>query len=213
MTEPADSWVVSHRERMRREGEAYFVPAASRVDIERKLNADERPRFVEEEGLYLGERPRVPAGVKNRLENRILHEHEGGGARAGERKDWFGRDGRLVALPDPVQRKPTRPTLYEDAPAPAVETVFCPPNLPPRGEAGAAAGTEHPGLVRPLTSGADDAGDAAERGAGGLAHCQLEVDVASVVFDHHHLFSLEHHLAVRLTEAFDSYQQVLSFLA
>ncbi len=127
-----------------------------------------------------------------------MHEHESGG-RVGERKTWFGRDGRLVALPDPTLRAPTRPEgPREDEDEDEGLSVFCPPNLPMGREV---AGTEQPGLVR--TSGG--AG-----GAGRLAHCQLEVDVTSVVFDHHHLFSLEHHLVVRLSHHFDAYQRVVS---
>ncbi len=95
-----------------------FRPSSDKVELERKLSSEERPRFVEEEGLYIGERPRVPRRVKNRLENRILHEYDHGGGGGGEdreggggrrrNRDWFGRDGRLVALPDPTLRPPTR---------------------------------------------------------------------------------------------------------
>ncbi len=228
VTEPAQSWVVPWARRSAAEKESLFVPSARRADVERKLNAEERPRFAEEEGLYIGERPRVPRRVKNRVENRILHEHERG-TRVGERKRWFGRDGRLVALPDPTLRAPTRPVTYEDedvgaagagpgsscgaavGTSAAVETAFCPPNLP--GPDGAPAGTEQPGLVRASGFGSrisGEAGGAAGERDAGLTHCQLEVDVTSVVFDHHHLFSLEHYLSVRLTESFDSYQQALS---
>ena len=41
----------------------------------------------------------------------------------------------------------------------------------------------------------------------------MQVDIASVVFEHHHLFSLEHYLASRLTEKYTKYQQTISRMA
>ena len=41
-----------------------------------------------------------------------------------------------------------------------------------------------------------------------LKYVTLQVDISSIVFEHHHLFALEHHLSVRLTEAFSKYQTV-----
>ena len=41
----------------------------------------------------------------------------------------------------------------------------------------------------------------------------MQVDIASVVFEHHHLFSLEHYLANRLTEKYSKYQQTISRMA
>jgi hypothetical protein len=132
-----------------------------------------------------------------------------------ERKAWFGRDGRLVRLPNPLQRIATRPTPPEidNRHSSALETVFCPPNLP--GPSGETAGTDQPGLVTSWDknfaggSGGFDNFDV-ERDGGGGSHCLLEVDVASVVFDHHHLFSLEHHLASKLRSAFATYRQALA---
>ncbi len=186
----------------------YFQPSTDKVDISRKLNADERPRFREEEGIYIGERPKVPAKVKNKVENRILYEYERG-ERAGESKAWFGQDGRLASLPDPSLRAPTRPSPPDEDETrssndPALETLFCPPNL--LGVEETVATVAQPGVKLLFSKSGEDA----EAAAAALTHCQLEVDVASIVFDHHHLFSLEHHLAVRLTEGFAAYQKTLS---
>ena len=38
----------------------------------------------------------------------------------------------------------------------------------------------------------------------------LQVDISTITFLHHHLFSLEHHLASRLTSAFTEYQRALA---
>jgi hypothetical protein len=44
------------------------------------------------------------------------------------RVKWFGEDGRLVALPDPILKRPTRPPNLDDSDT-IVEpdTYFCPP--------------------------------------------------------------------------------------
>ena len=176
---------VDTRIKIENEKRNFFVPSNEKIDVEKKLSEDERPRFYEEEGIFVGERPKVNPKNRNKLENRLLNE---------SKESWFGRDGRLVALPDPIQRKSTRPIVYD---SPATDTVFCPPNLP--GPDGAPAGTEQPGLVNTIIS----------NNAQNFTHCQLEVDLNSIVFDHHHLFSLEHFLSVELTEAFVEYQGIV----
>jgi len=117
-----------------------------------------------------------------------------------------------VRLPDPIQRVSTRPAPAEDY-QPVVETVFCPPNLP--GRDGEAAGIDQPGRVRRGNFASDGGIDNfdVERDAGASAdagHCLLEIDVSSVAFEHHHLFSLEHHLASRLRTSFASYRLALA---
>ena len=36
--------------------------------------------------------------------------------------------------------------------------------------------------------------------------CQMDIDVGSIIFSHHHLFSLEHYLANKLVEKYNIYQ-------
>ncbi len=43
-TEPARSWVEPRSRTSQADRETLFVPSTSRVDVSRKLNADERPR-------------------------------------------------------------------------------------------------------------------------------------------------------------------------
>ena len=45
---------------------------------------------------------------------------------------------------------------------------------------------------------------------GTLSHCQLEVDLSSLTFDHHHLMSLENFLAFEIKSSFATYQQIIS---
>ncbi len=111
----------------------------------------------------------------------------------GSQVPWFGEDGKLVALPNPIQRKATRPPNFEDSMSDDVEqslTYFCSPMLP-----------LPDGTPAPI----QNSGRMAS-----IAQCQLEVDISSIVFDHHHLFSLEHYLATKLSEQYVAYSKVRS---
>ena len=41
-----------------------------------------------------------------------------------------------------------------------------------------------------------------------VSRCQLEIDLSSVVFDHHHLFSLEHYLTTKLSSTYLTYCKI-----
>uniref|UniRef100_A0A9J8A2J0 DUF5523 domain-containing protein n=1 Tax=Cyprinus carpio carpio TaxID=630221 RepID=A0A9J8A2J0_CYPCA len=90
----------------------HAVPASS------KLPEHVRPRHLEEEGLYVGERPPVCLTNQNILENRILKQAEG--------RKWFGDDGRIIALPEPIKESSSRPPLFilEDELDPALQTAY-----------------------------------------------------------------------------------------
>jgi hypothetical protein len=64
LTEEAEAEIIRAKHQM------FFVPSTSRVDVKDKLKGDHEPRFVEEEGLYIGEPPKVSKRAKNKLENR-----------------------------------------------------------------------------------------------------------------------------------------------
>lgn len=135
-----------------------FIPSTATTDIKLKFNPNEKVRFLEEEGIYLGDPPFVPSRIQNKMENRILHEYLEGW-RQGESKRWFGQNGKLLALPNPILKHSTRPAESDDL-DPALETVYCPPHKP--GPNGEPAGTNIPG------SGQNQA-------MSGLVHCFLEV--------------------------------------
>uniref|UniRef100_A0A8C4Z5I0 C2 domain-containing protein n=1 Tax=Gadus morhua TaxID=8049 RepID=A0A8C4Z5I0_GADMO len=135
----------------------------------RKLPDDAQPRYLEEEGLYVGERPPVTPSNENILENRVLKQEEG--------RRWFGDDGRILALPDPIKESSTRPPLFllEEELDPALHTVYH-----------KAVMSQH-----------------AVRGAGPQGEYQLDVDVSGLIFSHHPLFSREHVLTARLAQSYD----------
>uniref|UniRef100_A0A3B4VDH7 Coiled-coil and C2 domain containing 2A n=1 Tax=Seriola dumerili TaxID=41447 RepID=A0A3B4VDH7_SERDU len=140
-----------------------------------KLPENMKPRYLEDEGLYVGERPPVSLTNENILENRILKMEEG--------RKWFGDDGRIIALPDPIKESSTRPPLFhmEEDLDPALQTVYR-----------KAVKSKYADLY--ITGTADAEGD-----------YQLDVDVAGLIFSHHPLFSREHVLGARLAQLYDQY--------
>ena len=87
--------------------------------------------------------------------------------------DWLSNSGHLSRLPNPLMKQSMRPQLEVDD---SDELTVYVPAVP--GQAG------HNLIAAPLSTAA---------GSAGLT-CQLEVDIASLVFSHHHLFSLEHYM-------------------
>jgi len=61
-------------------------------------------RYLEDEGIFVGEKPVVLSTNVNILENRILHQPDKGQA-------WFGLDGQIDSLPNPLKQIQTRPWL------------------------------------------------------------------------------------------------------
>ncbi|XP_069378536.1 coiled-coil and C2 domain-containing protein 2A-like isoform X2 [Paralichthys olivaceus] len=104
---------VGYQKRIQRERDLLFsqnsrpVPAFNR-----------RPRYLADEGLYVGKRPSMSQNNENILESRILKMEEG--------KKWIGDDGRIMALPDPIKESSTRPPLFhmEEDLDPALQTVY-----------------------------------------------------------------------------------------
>ncbi|XP_058494610.1 coiled-coil and C2 domain-containing protein 2A [Solea solea] len=158
-----------------RERGLLFTPSYRAVPTSVKLPENMKPRFLEDEGFYVGERPPVSKTNQNILENRVLKMDEG--------KKWFGDDGRIVALPDPIKESSTRPPLFHmgDDLDPALHTVFR-----------KAVKSKHAHMS--MSSAADPEGD-----------YRLDVDVSGLIFSHHPLFSREHVLASRLVQLYDQY--------
>ncbi|XP_061540786.1 coiled-coil and C2 domain-containing protein 2A isoform X3 [Phycodurus eques] len=166
---------VGLRELALRHRALIYTPSSQTVPTSAKLPENVTPRYLEEEGLYVGERPAVTPTNENILENRILKMEEGA--------KWFGDDGRIIALPDPVKESSTRPPLFhmEDDLDPALQTVYRKPLK-----------SEH--TRQYIAGAADSEGD-----------YQLDVDVSGLIFSHHPLFSREHVLASRLAQLYDRY--------
>ncbi|XP_016386999.1 coiled-coil and C2 domain-containing protein 2A [Sinocyclocheilus rhinocerous] len=166
---------IGYSRRLQRERETLFVPSMRPVPASSKLPENVRPRYLEEEGLYVGERPPVCLTNQNILENRILKQAEG--------RKWFGDDGCIIALPDPINESSSRPPLFhlEDELDPALQAVYR-----------KALKTKHVNLY--ITGMGDPQAD-----------YQLDVDASGLIFSHHPLFSREHVLAARLAQLYDQH--------
>ncbi|XP_015259772.1 PREDICTED: coiled-coil and C2 domain-containing protein 2A [Cyprinodon variegatus] len=166
---------ISYHKRVQRDRELLFTPSFRTVPTSVKLPENMKPRFLEDEGLYVGERPPVFGTNENILENRILKMAEG--------NKWFGDDGKILALPNPIKESSTRPPLFhmEGDLDPALQTVYR-----------KALKSKYANLY--IAGAADPEGD-----------YQLDVDVSGLIFSHHPLFSREHVLASRLAQLYDQY--------
>ncbi|KAJ7986525.1 hypothetical protein DPEC_G00340770 [Dallia pectoralis] len=166
---------MGYQRRLQSENELLFTPSFLTVPASSKVPENMKPRFLEEEGLYVGERPPVSQTNQNILENRILKQEQGW--------KWFGDDGRIMALPDPIKESSTRPPLFqiEEDLDPALQTVFRKALMSKRASQYIAVGGETNGDY------------------------QLDVDVSGLIFSHHPLFSREHVLGSRLAQLYDQH--------
>uniref|UniRef100_A0A8C4RQR0 Coiled-coil and C2 domain containing 2A n=1 Tax=Erpetoichthys calabaricus TaxID=27687 RepID=A0A8C4RQR0_ERPCA len=156
-----------YQKRCEKEKSLLFTPSSVRVPVSLKVPENLQPRYLEEEGLYVGERPDVSLTNQNILENRLLHQEEG--------MKWFGDDGQVIALPNPIREYSTRlpflsPLEHIDPTAKSKPTRYYTPGM------------------------ADPHGDT-----------QLDIDISGLMFTHHSLFSREHVLAVRLLQLYDHF--------
>uniref|UniRef100_A0A4W3JHN1 Coiled-coil and C2 domain containing 2B n=1 Tax=Callorhinchus milii TaxID=7868 RepID=A0A4W3JHN1_CALMI len=148
----------------------FLVPSSS------KLPENVEPRYLEEEGFHICHKPYVLKKNLNKMENRLLKQTE--------KEDWFGEDGNMIALPDPIKKlwNYTLPTSYlSDDFESKLETVY-------RKAVKSDSGHHIVTTIR-------------------ATHIyQLDIDISSLRFTHHPLFSKEHVLAARLTQLYNNYQ-------
>ncbi|XP_029987360.1 coiled-coil and C2 domain-containing protein 2A isoform X3 [Sphaeramia orbicularis] len=166
---------IRYHKRAEKDRKLLFTPSFQTVQTSLKLPENIKPRYLEDEGLYVGERPPVSRTNENIMENRILKAEEG--------KKWFGDDGRILALPNPIKESSTRPPLFhmeEDLDS-GLQTVYR-----------KAVKSKYANLYIAGTT--EPEGD-----------YQLDVDVSGLIFSHHSLFSREHVLGSRLVQLYDQY--------
>ena len=70
LTEFKGPEIISPEKRRKQEEDIFFTPCTSPVDIVDKMEEGQEPRFPEEEGMYIGVRPKVKKSNQNKLENR-----------------------------------------------------------------------------------------------------------------------------------------------
>lgn len=160
---------------LQKEKEILFTPSRLTVPTYKKLPENIQPRFLEDEGLYIGARPEVARTNENIMENRLLIQEP-------ERK-WFGDDGRILALPSPIKPFPSRPSLstQERSPKAELETLYKKAEKYVHSRQHMIASGEPPG------------------------NFQLDIDISGLIFTHHPCFSREHVLASKLAQLYDQY--------
>uniref|UniRef100_A0A8D0H1Y2 Coiled-coil and C2 domain containing 2A n=1 Tax=Sphenodon punctatus TaxID=8508 RepID=A0A8D0H1Y2_SPHPU len=173
VVKPAD--YESYSERVQREREILFTPSILTVSALQKMPENMQPRYLEDEGLYAGERPTVSLANQNIMENRILRQEKG--------KMWFGDDGKILALPNPIKQSSTRPPIFslEEGIGPELETLYRK-------------------AVKMMHANQYIVGSGDPRGP-----FQLDVDISGLIFTHHSCFSREHVLAAKLAQLYDQY--------
>uniref|UniRef100_A0A384BN46 Coiled-coil and C2 domain containing 2A n=1 Tax=Ursus maritimus TaxID=29073 RepID=A0A384BN46_URSMA len=170
---PADYESVHVRLQM--EKELLFIPSRLTVPTYKKLPENVQPRFLEDEGLYIGARPEVPRACQNIMENRLLTQEPG--------RKWFGDDGRILALPNPTKGFPSRPpilTREQDIKA-ELETLY-------------KKAVKYVHRSQHMIGSGDPPGN-----------FQLDIDISGLIFTHHPCFSREHVLAAKLAQLYDQY--------
>ncbi|XP_012579493.1 PREDICTED: coiled-coil and C2 domain-containing protein 2A [Condylura cristata] len=141
----------------------------------KKLPENVQPRFLEDEGLYIGVRPAVPRASQNIMENRLLEQQQG--------RRWFGDDGRILALPNPIKPFPARPPVFaagQDVKA-ELETMY-------------KKAVKYIHSSQQMIGSGDPSGN-----------FQLDIDISGLIFTHHPCFSREHVLGAKLAQLYDQY--------
>ncbi|XP_029332850.1 coiled-coil and C2 domain-containing protein 2A isoform X1 [Mus caroli] len=165
----------SARIQLQKEKEILFTPSRLTVPTYKKLPENIQPRFLEDEGLYIGARPEVARTNENIMENRLLIQEPG--------SKWFGDDGRILALPSPIKPFPSRPSLstWEQSPKAGLETLY-------------KKAEKYVHSRQHMIGSGDPPGN-----------FQLDIDISGLIFTHHPCFSREHVLASKLAQLYDQY--------
>ncbi|KAK3909758.1 Coiled-coil and C2 domain-containing protein 2A [Frankliniella fusca] len=162
--------LLDKNESCAKESELYFYPSRDPVPLEDRLGSGKEVRYREEEGIFVGHRPKVRTSNINRLEKRLLEQ---GG------RFWFGDDGNLNSMPDPLRSAPYRPPPGPSQDSQCLEVEFVP-------------GTNH--LVYESNLAPE-----------GASCALLEIHIGTLSFQHHPLFNQEHVLSQRLTNFYKQY--------
>ncbi|XP_076029366.1 coiled-coil and C2 domain containing 2A [Oratosquilla oratoria] len=158
--------------RLEHDAETLFSPSILPGNLEERTTGKTDSIILEDEGLFIGEKPTVGVINLNIMHNRLLHHNE---------KYWFGEEKYFLMEDNPVSNKLHHQFMQEEEKEPKQISRFVKP-VP----------MDHFLMSHPSQE---------MEGNYGV----LEIEVGSLVFSHHPLFSQEHILAAELTLAFNSY--------
>ena len=164
---------IGNAERLNIESKLYFIPSVLSANVSDKIPEGANPRYLEDEGFYVGKPTPISVANLNIMENRILGKVKENGL-------WFGEDATLRRLPDPLREKSSRPLmLAADELDPQLKTSWTKAEI---------AGFDDRFIDR-----------------SGEKWYQIDVDISTLTFTHHPLFSKEHVLQSRLQEMYNNY--------
>ncbi|XP_042898083.1 coiled-coil and C2 domain-containing protein 2A [Parasteatoda tepidariorum] len=154
--------------KIEKEKNSFFHPSYKPVPIKMKLPEGAEARSLADEGFFLTKRPKVPTRNVNKLENRLVTQKE---------FQWFGEDGCMKMLSNPVYQNPIRPMPTDSIDSfPDLEYVKASLSID----------------KQTLTSQENRTS-------------QLDLDISSISFLHHPLFSTEHVLEARLVQMYEKH--------
>ncbi|KAL5457110.1 hypothetical protein EMCRGX_G034349 [Ephydatia muelleri] len=104
IVQPGWPTYIRQREWQSREATVLFTPSPTPVPPEEKTPGSLPPHYLEDDGLFVGQRPNVRWTNQARMENRLLQRDKKG-------EGWFGEDGLLVCQPSPLRVVPVRPAI------------------------------------------------------------------------------------------------------
>ncbi|XP_043210658.1 coiled-coil and C2 domain-containing protein 2A-like [Amphibalanus amphitrite] len=165
--------ILSRKAQLAREADIYFAPSPIPIPPEERLPAGGQARDPAEDGIYVPRRPHLAGRNLHKLENRLLHSSD---------RSWFGEDGQLLCLPDPLLSRP-RHRDYRDVSEDAL-TDYLPASME----------APRPADPEPTVSAADQP-----------QQLQLHVHLVAVRLTEHPLFSKEHRAAAGLEQLHREY--------
>lgn len=156
------------------EAKMYCIPSSQPVPSLEKLDSTtQEPRYLADEGFYVGTPPNIASSNRNRMEQRLMLDKEQG-------KKWFGEDGRIKSLPDPLKKISSRVPVPEEQEL-NQHTLY------------------RKALLKEFDSRYID-GMVESKG-----RYQLDIDINTLSFSQHHLFSKEHVLVTKLLSLYQEY--------
>eukprot|EP00795_Rhopilema_esculentum_P004896 gene4896-21228_t len=193
---------VPKREQLEKENSLFGYPSVRPAPREEKIPKGSVPRSMESEGFYVGTPPVIEQASVSVMENRVLMSKK-------EDFSCFDENGDLKRLANPVRMNPSKFALNEEMHT-ALETFWGKAevkNFDCRYINGVAGKPFFFIVIKAQLSSyisllCEKSGyEAALTGK----RYQLDIDVSTLTFGHHPLFSKEHVLATRLEQMYNQY--------
>ncbi|CAI2731745.1 unnamed protein product [Schistosoma spindalis] len=228
---------LSNEERIKYESKFLYHPTDKEVPIELKTGG-KLPRYLEDEGYYIGKQPYVAPTNLRRLENRILKEIQmdvyglkslndfqsadiqllNGTLQDQELEhkkrlkfqSWFREDGLLDLQPNPLRNIPSRPPLWDEQFNPIPEKLQTVYVHPMSFEMTQNFFNIESQNLSTTLSQCKHIDLLNNNNNNGNGEYRLHVDIRRVIFDFHPLFSIEHVHVQNLRQIIQAYELTLS---